>query len=77
MPGPEVMGKGKLRYDANIIAEEYRMSRLKEACRTAILAQLILIDGFVKGLWNFGRKKKGRYHGLFHFVWIAQIVAER
>ena len=76
MPGLEVIGKGKLRCDANVIAEEYRMSRLKEACRTAILAQLDLIDGLLRAYGTLD-EKEGRYHSLFHFVWIAQIVAER
>ena len=45
MPGLEVIGKGKLQYDGKAIADEYRMDRLKEACKTTILAQLDLIDG--------------------------------
>ena len=58
MPGLEVIGKGKLRYDANVIAEEYRMSRLKEACRTAILAQLDLIDGLLRAYGTLDEKRK-------------------
>ena len=58
MLGLEVIGKGKLRYDANIIAEEYRMSRLKEACRTAILAQLDLIDGLLRAYGTLDEKRK-------------------
>ena len=58
MSGLEVIGKGKLQYDANVIAEEYRMSRLKEACRTAILAQLDLIDGLLRTYGTLDEKRK-------------------
>ncbi len=58
MPGLEVIGKGKLRYDANVIAEEYRMSRPKEACRMAILAQLDLIDGLLRAYGTLDEKRK-------------------
>ncbi len=58
MPGLEVIGKGKLRYDGKAIADEYRMDRLKEACKTTILAQLDLIDGLLRTYGVLDEEKK-------------------
>ena len=58
MPGLEVIGKGKLRYDGRAITDEYRMDCLKEACKTTILAQLDLIDGLLRTYGILDEEKK-------------------